>query len=179
VAEEGESGYIEGAYRILVKNEEWFIGSDRGFEPRLDALRLEVEATQVAGTNGDLVGALCYTDVDSDVGYQVGIASAERGYAIDAFRGDDYRPLESSEEAVEAVRPLEEENQLRVDCVASPDGPTVLTLAMNGETLVRAEDERRWRGFDGVGLFVDSKEGGTEALFDNLVLTELVPRLRP
>jgi hypothetical protein len=93
--------------------------------------------------------------------------------------GDDYRPLESSEEAVEAVRPLEEENQLRVDCVASPDGPTVLTLAMNGETLVRAEDERRWRGFDGVGLFVDSKEGGTEALFDNLVLTELVPRLRP
>jgi hypothetical protein len=93
--------------------------------------------------------------------------------------GDDYRPLESSEEAVEAVRPLEEENQLRVDCVASPDGPTVLTLAVNGETLVRAEDERGWRGFDGLGLFVDSKEGGTEALFDNLVLTELVPRLRP
>ena len=32
------------------------------------------------------------------------------------------------------------------------------------------------REFDGVGLFVDTTAGGAEALFDDLVLTELLPK---
>lgn len=143
--EDGEIGYIEGAYRIFVKDERWQFASDAELAGRLDALRLEVEATQLAGTSEDLVGARCYTDVRSDVGYLFAVAPADRGYAVAAFRGADYRPLESSGE-VDAVRPLGEENQLRVDCVASREGPTVLTLAVNGEALVRAEDERGGAG---------------------------------
>ena len=174
VFEEGEIGYIDGTYRILVKDEDLQLWGNIGVDQRLDALRLEVEATQLAGASGDLVGARCYTDVDSNVGYLVGIATAERGYLLAAFRRGDYRLLESGE-AVDAVRPLREENQLRVECVASPEGPTVLTLAVNEQVLVRAEDHFGGREFDGVGLFVDTTAGGAEALFDDLVLTELVP----
>jgi hypothetical protein len=54
--------------------------------------------------------------------------------------------------------------------------PAVLTLAVNGQALVRAEDERGTRGFDGLGLFVDTTEGGAEAVFDDFVVTKLVPR---
>jgi hypothetical protein len=175
VFEEAEIGYTDGAYRILVKDEDLQFWGNSGFDLRLDALRLEVEATQLAGASGDLIGARCYTDVDSDVGYLVGIATAERGYLLAAFRRGDYRLLESGE-AVDAVRPLGEENQLRAECVASPDGPTVLTLAVNGQALVRAEDHFGGHEFDGIGLFVDTTAGGAEALFDDVVLTELVPR---
>jgi uncharacterized RDD family membrane protein YckC len=174
VIEEGEVGYVEGAYRIFAKAERQVFG-DLEVSPRVQGLRLEFEATQLAGTSGDLVGARCYTDVGSDAGYIVGIAPAEQGYRVAAFRGDDYRLLESSGERVEAVRPQGEENQLRVECVASPDAPIVLTLGVNGEALVRAEDEETTRGFDGFGFFVDTTEGGAEALFDDLVVTELVP----
>jgi hypothetical protein len=176
VFEDGEIGYTDGTYRIFVKDENLSFASDAELAGSLDALRLEVEATQLAGTSGDVVGARCYTDFSSDIGYIVGIAPAQRGYIVAAFRGDDYTLLESSGEATDAVRPLREENQLRVECVASPDGPTVLTLAVNGQTLVRAEDETGGREFDGVGLFVDTAEGAAEALFDDLVVTELVPR---
>jgi hypothetical protein len=173
---EGETDYIDGAYRIFAKDERLQLWSEIVLEPTRKAVRLEVEATQLTGASGDLVGARCYTDVDSNVGYIVGVAPADRGYALAAFHGGDYRLLESSGEAVDAVRPLGEENQLRVECVTSPDGPTVLTLAVNGQALVRAEDEFGGREFDGVGLFVDTTAGGAEALFDDIVLTELVPR---
>ncbi|MGH3062444.1 MAG: hypothetical protein ACRDNA_13650, partial [Gaiellaceae bacterium] len=176
VFKEGETVYGEGAYRILVKDERLQMWSNIVLEPRREALRLNVEATQLAGTAGDLVGARCYTDVDSNTGYLLGISSAERGGIVLGYRGDDFRLLESSGEAVDAVSPLREENQLRVECVASPDGPTVLALAVNGEVIVRAEDETGGRNFDAIGLFVDTTAGGAEALFDDIVVTELVPR---
>ena len=176
VFNEGETVYGEGAYRILVKDERLQMWSNIVLEPRREALRLNVEATQLAGTPGDLVGARCYTDIDSNTGYILGISSAEQGGIVLRFRGDDFRLLESSGEAVDAISPLREENQLRVECVASPDGPTVLTLAVNGEFIVRAEDETGGRKFDAIGLFVDTTEGGAEALFDDIVVTELVPR---
>jgi uncharacterized RDD family membrane protein YckC len=175
VFEEGGYGYVEGAYRIFVKQERRQIHVDVELEPRVNALRMEVEATQLAGASGDLVGVLCYTDFGSRAGYFIGLAPAERGYAVAAFRADDFRLLESSGEATDAVRPLRDENQLRVECLASRDGPTVLTLAVKDEALVRAEDQESRREFDAVGLFVDTTEGGAEALFDDLVLTELVP----
>lgn len=174
VFEEAEIGYTDGAYRILVKDEDLQFWGNSGLDLSLDALRLEVEATQLAGASGDLIGARCYTDVDSDVGYLVGIATAERGYLLAAFRRGDYRLLESGE--LDVVRPLGEENQLRAECVASPGGPTVLTLVVNGQALVRAEDNFGGHEFDGVGLFVDTTAGGAEALFDDVVVTELVPR---
>jgi hypothetical protein len=149
------------------------IFSDVELSLRVQGLRLEFEATQLAGTSGDIVGARCYTDIGSDAGYIVGIAP-EQGYRV-AFRGDDYRLLESSGERVDAVLPQGEENQLRVECVASPDAPIVLTLGVNGETLVRAEDEETTRGFDGFGIIVDTTAGGA-ALFDDFVGTELLPK---
>ena len=170
----GEFGYVEGAYRMLANEARTQVRSPRGGE-RVDAFRLEFDVTQVTGRSGDVVGARCYTHFDSDVGYILGIAPAERGYAVAAFRGDDYRLLESSGEAVDAIRPVGEENQLRVECVSSPDGPSVLTLEANGEVLVRAEDETERRGFYGFALFVDTTEGGAGALFDDFVVTELVP----
>jgi hypothetical protein len=177
VREEGEAVCADGAYRIFVEQARRQLRSHVGSEQgRDEALRLEFEATQLAGTGGDVVGARCYTDVDSNVGYMLGIAPAERGYAVYEFQQDDFRLLESSREEHDAIRPLHEENQLRVDCIASPDSPTVLELAVNGEVLVRAEGQMGERGFNAAGFFVDTTEGGAEALFDDFVLTELVPR---
>jgi hypothetical protein len=178
VFDAGELGYVEGAYRIVAEQAELQLRSNLELSDlevsRVQGLRLEFEATQLAGTSGDFVGARCYTDVGSNTGYIVGIGPADA--VIAAFRGDDYRPLKSSGERIEAVRRPGEENQLRVECVASPDAPIVLTLEANGEALVRAEDEERTRGFDAFGLFVDTTEGGAEALFDDIVVTELVPK---
>ncbi len=180
VFDEGELGYVEGAYRIVAEQAELQLWSNLEVSDlevsRVQGLRLEFEATQLAGTSGDFVGARCYTDVGSNAGYIVGIGPAEQGAVIAAFRGGDYRPLKSSGERIEVVRRPGEENQLRVECVASPDAPIVLTLEANGEALVRAEDEERTRGFDAFGLFVDTTEGGAEALFDDIVVTELVPK---
>jgi uncharacterized RDD family membrane protein YckC len=175
VYEEGEAGYVEGAYRIFVKQAEVQVFSDFDVS-RVQGLRLEFEATQLAGTSGDLAGARCFTDIGSDAGYILGIAPAEQGYRVAAFRGDDYRLLESSGERVDAILPQGEENELRVECVASPDAPIVLTLGVNGEALVRAEDEEATRGFDGFGIIVDTTEGGAEAHFDDFVMTELLPK---
>ena len=66
--------------------------------PRVDALGLEVEATQVAGGSGDFVGVRCYTAEDANEGYQLGISPADRVAAVGAFRGEDFRLLESSRE---------------------------------------------------------------------------------
>jgi hypothetical protein len=74
-------------------------------EPTRKALRLDVDATQLAGQSGDLVGALCYTDIAANVGYAVAIAPADQGYVALAFERDDFKLLESSGEAVYAVRP--------------------------------------------------------------------------
>lgn len=175
VFKEGETVYAEGAYRIFVEKERLQMFSNIVLKPRREALRLEVEVTQLVGAVGDLVGARCYTDVDSNAGYILGISPAERGGIVAAFQGGDFRFLESSGGAVDAVSPLRKENHLQAECIASPGGPTVLTLAVNGEALVRAEDEQGRRDFDGVGLFVDTTEGGAEAFFDDIVVTELVP----
>ena len=171
---EGDARYVEGAYRITAKQARRQVCSEIT-GPTVRGLRLEFEATQLAGTTGDLVGVRCYTDAGSNTGYLVGIAPADSGYALAAFRGDDYRLLESSAEPVDAIHPLREENQLTVECLAPRGGPTVLTLAVNGEALVRAEDEAGRRGLDGVGLFVDTTEGGAEAVFDDFVMIELLP----
>jgi hypothetical protein len=167
-----EWGYAEGAYRIVVKREEWAGSADENLEPPLVALRLEVEATQITGTSEDAIGAICYTDLDSEVGYLFGIEPVDRSYYVSAFQGGDRRDLETSEEAADAIRP-QEENRLRIECMATRNGPTVLTLAVNGEGLVRTEDEGEGRRFDGIGFFAGTIEGGAEALFDDLVVTEL------
>jgi hypothetical protein len=109
-------------------------------------------------------------------GYAAGIAPADRGHVIAAFDGDSFRLLESSGAPATAIRQLRQENKLSVDCVALPDGSVAVTLTANGERLVRAEDETGGREFDAVGLLVDTTNGGAEALFDDLVVTELQPK---
>lgn len=174
-SEVDEGGYVDGAYRLFLKQDRLSWADSEPFEPSLLALRLELEATQLDGTSGDSLGALCYTDVVSDVGYMFEISPLDGSVFVSAFRGDDYRDL-YSQDSVNAVRPEKEENHMRAECVASRDGPTVLTLAVNGESLVRAEDERGRGRFDGVGFFVNSMEGGSEVLFDDLIVTALEPR---
>lgn len=172
---EGELGYVDGAYRILVQQAGRQAWADRRGDARVQALRLEFETTQLSGTGGDLVGARCYTDVDSNTGYMVGIAPVDQGYAVVKFERDDFSLLESSGEAVASINRLRQENQLRIECVAQPDGSIVVTLAVNGRALVRAEDDTGAPEFDAVGLFVDTTNGGAEALFDDLVVTEVLP----
>jgi hypothetical protein len=103
----------------------------------------------------------------------LGAQSSPAGSSAEGGPSSSLRPIL---EDLLVSGPLREENQLRVECVASADGPTVLTLAVNGQALVRAEDETGGREFDGVGLFVDTTGGGAEALFDDLAVTELVLR---
>ena len=61
---------------------------------------------------------------------------------------------------------------------AEPSDHTRVTAVLDGwwEDGDMVEDEFGGREFDGLGLFVDTTEGGAEAVFDDLVVTELVPR---
>jgi uncharacterized RDD family membrane protein YckC len=169
-----EVGYGNGTYRIVVDQPQ-IVWSDGWAGQKRDALRVDVEATQLAADGADLVGVTCYSDFDAQVGYYVGVAPAQQGYAVYAFQGDDYRLMESANDAVDGVGPLGEENELRVECLALPQGPTLVTLAVNGEPVVLAEDDDTTTGgFDGVGLFVDTSQGGAEVIFDDFVATELM-----
>jgi hypothetical protein len=168
-----EMGSVGGAYRIAVNNARLGAVSSIGHE-RMESLRLELEATEVTGGSADFVGVRCYTDLESNEGYAVGVNPAARGYRVDAFNRDDFRLLESSDAPADAVRRLGDENHMQVVCDSSSKGPTVVTLAVNGQMLVRAEDGRGSRGgFDGIGLFVQTAEdsAAAEALFDDMTLT--------
>jgi hypothetical protein len=173
VVADGEYGYAEGAYRILVKPATRQLSRHLQGK-RLEGARAEIQATLVAGTNGDALGILCYTDLASDEGYMLAIFPADQGHALYAFRGDSYQLLEGGDEPIEGIRPVGEDNHLEVQCAHVPDGPNFLTLAVNGQELAQAFDERQTRGFDAFGMVVDTTEGGAEGRFDDFVATELL-----
>jgi hypothetical protein len=176
VVADGEYGYAERAYRIFVKPAARQL-TRHVQGRRVEGARVEVQATLVAGTNGDSLGVLCYTDVASDEGYMLAIEPADGSYGIFAFEGDSYQPLEVEDESMEGrIRPVGEDNHLEVQCAHVPGGPNpnLVTLAVNGQHVVQAFDELLTRGFDAFGIVVDTTQGRAEGRFDDFVVTELV-----
>jgi hypothetical protein len=169
----GEYGYAEGAYRILVETADNQLSRHLGGE-RVEGVRVEVHATLVAGTSGDAIGVLCYTDLGSDEGYMLVIQPADLAHAIYAFRGEAYQLLDGDGGA-EIIRPVGEGNQLEVNCGHIPGGPNGLIVAVNGQQIGQVFDEELTGGFNAFGMVVDSPEGGADGHFDDLVVTELVP----
>jgi uncharacterized RDD family membrane protein YckC len=62
---EGETGYVDGAYRIFVRQAGRQLWANTGGDARVQALRVRFDAIQLTGTSGDLLGAGYYTDVAS------------------------------------------------------------------------------------------------------------------
>lgn len=175
VVANGEYGYEDDAYRIFVKPAARQLSRHIGGK-RFDGLMLEIQATLVAGTNGDALGILCYTDIASDEGYMLAIYPADQGHAIYSFRGDSYQLLEEGDGPIEGIRPVGEPNDLEVQCAHIPGGPgpNFLKLLVNGREVAYTFDEQLTRGFDAFGMVVDTTEGGAEGRFDDFAATELV-----
>ena len=95
VFEEGEIGYTDGTYRIFVKDESLYFASDVELAGSLDALRLEVEATQLAGASGDVVGARLHR-CRFGRGLHHGNRTRPARLHSRCVPGGDYRLLESS-----------------------------------------------------------------------------------
>jgi hypothetical protein len=174
VVPNGEYDYAKDAYRILVKGAGRQLNQHLQVRKRVEGMRVAIQATQVAGRSGDALGIKCYTDVAADDGYMLVIAPADRNFAILSFHRDSYQLLEGSDEPVEGIRAVGKKNRLEAQCAHVPDGPNWLSLAVNGEVLGDAFDERLTGGFNAFGMVVDTATGGADGRFDNLVAVELV-----
>lgn len=155
---DGSLGYHEGVYRIQVNvtNKMMWAGPGLTFVD----LRLEVEATQVAGPEDGDFGLVCRA-VDPHNFYFFAISS-DGYYGIGKVK-------EGSPELVgmaamppsETIRQGNASNHLRADCVGEN-----LSLYVNGELLAAVQDAEFQAGE--VGLFAGTFEiPGSEVHFDH------------
>jgi hypothetical protein len=177
VTADGEAGYARDAYRIFVKRAGRQIG--RHLQGRkVEGMRVEVRAKQVAGTSGDALGIKCFTDVAADEGYMLVVAPADRRFGIFSFANDSFQVIDGQNgPPVEGIRGVGKTNHLVALCVHIPGDPgtNFLTLAVNGQDVGQAFDERFTGGFEAFGMVVDSVNGGADGRFDDLIAVELVP----
>jgi hypothetical protein len=173
----GAYSYAQETYRIFVKSPERQLTRHLQGK-RVEGIGVEIQAKEVAGTDGTALGIRCYTDVAADEGYMLVVAPADRNFAIYSFHRDSYQLLDGREEPIEGIRGVGKNNHLVVQCVRIPGGPSpnFLTLTVNGRAVGEAWDEElTGGGFNGFGMTVDTAEGGADGRFDDLVATELVP----
>jgi hypothetical protein len=161
--EEGITDYENGVYRILVnlENQDYF--GVPNISPVKD-VRVEVDATKVAGSDDNDFGILCrYQDnnnyyqflVSSD-GY-VGILKVVNG-SLQNIAAENL--IEHS-----AVNTGDALNHIRADCIGE-----VLTLFVNDQQVATAQDIA-FTGEGRVGVFAGTyDEPGTEINFDNFIV---------
>jgi hypothetical protein len=172
------AAYTNGRYRVRVTKRNWSQSYSYEIGDIVEAMRIEVDAVQTNGAEGG-VGVVC----DPHVG-----ASALVGYSLFIFPGDRsaviYRELEGDQPeerlplaerfALDAIKPVRARNRIRAECIgATRNEPAVLALYVNGQLVVRAEDDDGFREFDGIGLITTTEKPGTTAFFDDVIVSEL------
>ena len=163
--DEGTTDYENGVYRILVnlKNDDYF--ATPGLTSLPNDVRVEVDATKVAGSDNNDFGILCryqdnnnvYQFVVSSDGY-VGILKLEDG-SMQSISAETL--IESS-----AVNTGNAQNHIRADCIGE-----MLALYVNGQQVSTAQDTTFLRGGE-VGVFAGTYDTpGTDIHFDNFIVT--------
>ena len=163
-SDEGITDYENGAYRIFVNldNEDYF--GTPGLSLQSD-VRVEVDATKVAGSDDNDFGILCRYQ-DNNNFYQFLISSD--GYVgILKYVAGSMQSI-AAEALVEhsAVNQGNARNHIRADCLGN-----TLTLYVNGQQVSVAQDASFTGGGD-VGVFAGTYDTpGTDIYFDNFIVT--------
>jgi hypothetical protein len=163
--------YADGGYRIVAKQPGDIVYSLLPSDPSFTALTVEADMTLLTGSGGpDAWGVACLSG--SRLGYLFTVVADGRytvGKAIDLSNAE-VDLIEAGESDV--IHGLDETNRVRGDCSGGENGPTRLTLSVNGERITEVEDPEGLDSFDVVGFVIYTRNGGTEVLVDNLLVTE-------
>jgi hypothetical protein len=175
----GSMGYVDGAYRIETSTQ----GEIQSYADIGDqrSIRVDVDATMLAGTGG--LSVLCVSQTDlSAVGAIDEISGDDRyydffvsfvqggGYAI--FRSDRLQePLTFSPDT-DVLRAGT--NHVRAECRgASGSEPARVSMWINDTQVLTYADPQGYASFVAVGLSVYSDEGSAEAMFDNVSVSKV------
>lgn len=157
---EGSVDYVDGAYRILVTKADASVWAEAG--PRLADVRVEADATFVAGPAINSYGLICrYQDAENYYSLEVG---SDGFYGIYKAKGGEYTRLTPENATSGAVRKGAATNRLRADCIGN-----TLSLFVNGQKVAEVQDNEFAAG--SIGMTAGAFEGaGTDVRFDNLVV---------
>ena len=161
--DEGITDYQDGMYRILVnlENQDFFGYPGLSLQPDV---RIEVDATKVAGSDDNDFGLLCRYQ-DNNNFYQFLISSD--GYVGILKYVDGSMQNLGAETLLEndAVHTGNAKNHIRADCIGD-----TLTLYVNGEQVSTVTDTS-FGGYGDVGVFAGTYDTpGTDIYFDNFVV---------
>jgi hypothetical protein len=155
--------YVEGGYHMRIDAPNADAISNPGLA--FNDVRVQVEATKIAGADNNLFGLICRYQDPGDFYF---FAVSSDGYAGIGVSKGGRRHLISHETLLPSDRILigSATNVLRADCIGYQ-----LNLYVNG-SLVSQAQAAEWDQGD-VGLMVGTyDEGGVEIAFDNLSVTQ-------
>lgn len=162
--DEGITDYENGVYRIYVNiaNQDYFGRPEISFQRDI---RVEVDATKVAGSDDNDLGILCRYQ-DSKNFYQFLISSDGYVGIVKVVNGS----MQSlgAETLVEnsAVNMGNAQNHIRADCIGD-----TLTLYVNTQQVSTVQDTS-FMGSGEVGVFAGTYDTpGTDVYFDNFIVT--------
>jgi hypothetical protein len=179
------AAYVNGRYRISVRESEYIVSYSHDLDRSADAIRITVLLRQTAGGRGfefgdeDEFGVICVSGKPI-VGYTLGIRPTDRhGVGVlQAIDGGEMVYVFAVGNEDGAVKPAGKLNRLRADCIGTrgPTKPARLALYVNGKPIVRGSVGPGYVGykrFNGVGFYSSSDTGGSTVLFDDVVVREL------
>ena len=155
----GSAGYDQGGFRIFVTTD---LSAKLSIlrTPSFSDVRLEVEATKLAGPDDNDFGLVCrYVDENNFYFFEI----SSDGYAgIGKYKNNELVMISAAQmQSSEAILQGEATNRLRADCSGSQ-----LTFYVNGTRVAESEDSDFSEGYAGLiaGTF---ETPGVEILFDN------------
>jgi hypothetical protein len=162
--DEGITDYENGVYRIFVnlKNDDYFAPWKSSLS---SDVRVEVDATKVAGPDNNDFGILCRYQDNNNL-YQFVLSSD--GYVGILKLVDGSMQSIAAETLIESsvVNVGNAQNHIRADCIG-----TMLTLYVNGQQVATAQDATFVDSGD-VGVFAGTYDTpGTDIHFDNFIVT--------
>ena len=159
--EEGQTGYLEGQWRIVVDKANYDLWSNPGSQ--FDNVKIEVDATKLAGEESNRFGLQCrYQDVDN---YYFAVISSDGYYGIGkVVNGVQTFFGVGGMQVTDKVYARSTTNHIRFDCVG-----TRLSLYVNGDYVDAVDDADLTTG--DVGLLAGTFENpGTVIAFDNFTV---------
>jgi hypothetical protein len=169
---------VDGAYHILIKDRTRPQIARHVFDHTYPGLRVE---STVRFRGPELYSEFSFFSVGCWAGpsaYVFALGYSEAG-GVELGLGEmvsesEFRPL-SDVITSDAVRPLNESNRLRIDCVGGGVEPTVVSGWVNGEPLLSVEVSDGFDSFTAVGFLVASDISGREFVVDDVIAAAEAP----
>jgi len=163
--------YAHQGYRIVAKEPDGLVYSLIPSDLSSTELSVEADMTLRTASGGpDTWGVACLAG--PRIGYLFTLYADGR-YAITKALDLSMAKIDLIKEGKsDQIGGPDQTNRLRGECSSSTEGPTRLSLSVDGEQVTEAEDAQGPESFDVIGFVVYSRNGGTEVLADNVLVTE-------